>query len=91
MKVGVHLNFTNGLKILGYHKVDSNFWPVNFLILMTKICIYKCAYKELGLNIYSLKNVKVSLAFSEQKLISKINCKENVFDNKWESLENLFV
>ena len=47
MKVGVHLNFPNGLKFLGYRKMDSNFWPINFLILMTKRYIYKCAYKEL--------------------------------------------
>lgn len=89
MKIGVSFNFSNDVKILGYRKMDNNFWPVNFVILMTKKFIFKCAYKELSLNIYSLQN-EVSKVFSEQKLISKINCKEN-FEKRWELWENLFV
>ena len=69
MKVGVHLNFPNGLKFLGYRKMDSNFWPINFLILMTKRYIYKCAYKEL------IKNLYVHLILCNHHIVYGKHCK----------------
>ena len=47
-KIGFQLELTNDEKILGYYKTNQNFWPLNFVTLITKKYIYWCSCKEMN-------------------------------------------
>ena len=44
------------MKLLGYDNADSFYWPLNFVILLTKKYIFDCARKGNRLNIYHLQS-----------------------------------
>ena len=55
-KAGINVNFENSVKLLGYQKVDSFYWPLNFEILIPKKYIFSCACKGNSLNIFILQS-----------------------------------
>ena len=87
-KIGFQIELTNDEKILGYYKTDQNFWPLNFVILITKKYIYWCTCKEMNLDIYFLQK-EFSRVFIEQKTLFRINLNQNNFDRKWEQWNGL--
>ena len=87
-KIGFQIELTNDEKILGYYKTDQNFWPLNFVILITKKYIYWCSCKEMNLDIYFLQK-EFSRVFIEQKTLFRINLNQNNFDRKWEQWNGL--
>ena len=48
------------VKILGYTKYDENFWPVNFILIKVRHYIYHCSEAKEPLNIFHLKEKKIS-------------------------------
>ena len=60
-QTGTNIKFDTTIKIPGYHRYDSNFWPVNFILITVRYYIFKCS-KQKKLNILQM-----------QKLIKKDN------------------
>ena len=73
---------------MGYQKLDNNFWPFNIVILVAKKYIYWCSCKEIKLDIYFFQREFLKI-FIEQKNLSQVNLKENVFNRKWNQLNVL--
>ena len=51
-KVGIKLRITDSMKILGYIERNKDYWPINFVILVTKK-IYLLVFKK-GLHVKHL-------------------------------------
>ena len=79
-KIGIDFNFSKSMKILGYLVKDSNFWPVNFILLLTRRYIFWCSRKGYALNIFSLQ-LEVKQIYLEQQMLQNINQRGNYFDN----------
>ena len=45
-RTGTNIKFDTTMEILGYHKYDSNFWPVNFILITVKYYIFKCSKQK---------------------------------------------
>ena len=90
MKTRITVNFSKSIKLLGFHEMDHNYWPLNLVILSTKKYIFSCARKKLRLNIFNLQN-EVARVFSEQKMLFDIKSQQIIFNKRWELWKNLFV
>ena len=57
----IQIDLTNARKILGYEQYDQHFWPLNFLLVMSRQYIFSCAKNNYKPNIYFLqKNVNIN-------------------------------
>ena len=57
----IQIDLTNARKILGYEQYDQHFWPLNFLLLISRQYIFSCAKNYYKPNIYFLqKNVSIN-------------------------------
>ena len=54
-KLNVTFDFNESIMILGYLSTDNKFWPLNFILTMTRQYIYKCSKKGHILNFYELQ------------------------------------
>ena len=52
--------------ILGYLEMDENFWPLNFVLLITRYYIFNCSRNQSRLDIFSLQKI-VKEKYFEQK------------------------
>ena len=55
IKIGITVTLTKVMKILGHCVMDEMFWPLNFILLLSRRYILWSAKKELQLNIYFFK------------------------------------
>ena len=78
------------MKILGYCNCDSNFWPVNFVLTSIRYYIYKCSKQKFNLNIFQAQKL-IKKQYDEQKLLSEIEGRIEVFTKRWCNWENLFT
>ena len=51
----IHIDFNKTAMILGYTESNDNFWPVNFLLIITRYYIFSCSRKKIQLNIFDRK------------------------------------
>ena len=77
------------MKILGYTKYDSLFWPLNLILIVVRKYIFTASTKNRDLNIYSLQQ-EIQTVYSEQKHLANINGFQQAFIKKWELWQNLF-
>ena len=49
-KVGVQHKLNDTMKILGYVFMDQSFWPLSFVLLITRNYIHWCSKQNLDLN-----------------------------------------
>ena len=68
----IQIDLTNARKILGYEQYDQHFWPLNFLLLISRQYIFSCAKNNYKPNIYFLQK-KCEHIFNEQKRLSILN------------------
>ena len=54
-KVGIKLKETDSVKILGYIERNKDYWPINFVILVTKNLFIGVQKKGFMLNMYFLQ------------------------------------
>ena len=75
--------------LLGYLMTDSNFLPINTLIMATKYYIFTCAVKEKtpSFNVLRLKLVN---CYQEQLLLSCEKNKEKQFQRNWIVFKKMF-
>ena len=83
-KTGINVRFETLVILLVYQKLDSIYWPLNFVILLTKRYIFTCTHQKIPLNIYSLQN-EIKRIFSEQKLLFNVNLNETTICQRWAS------
>ena len=84
-KVGYKLNLNCQDKILGYLKFDSNYVPINIIILVTKSYIFLKARNSQSLLFQELQ-ANIENTYDEQKLVSQMDFKNEKFATSW----NLF-
>ena len=89
-ELGIHLDFSTSTIILGYLNSDSNYVPINLIILVTKYYIFYCASKNIAINFESLK-IRLQKVYTEEKMISQINLKIDHFDKIWSRWESVFT
>ena len=89
-QLAISIKLNECMKILGYTIFDPNFWPLNFILLLTRHYIYHCSVKETDLNIYSLQK-EIKQKFEEQKQLSRINFRREKFDSIWLIWQNLLT
>ena len=65
-KLNVTFDFNESIMILGYLSTDNKFWPLNFILTMTRQYIYKCSKKGHILNFYELQK-HIMHKYKEQK------------------------
>ena len=53
-KLGINITISISMKILGYLFHDVNFWPLNFVLLITRKYIFQCSKNGYPLNIFTL-------------------------------------
>ena len=77
------------MKQFGCFERNKDYWPTNFIILITKRSIYWCSKRGFVLNIYFLQK-EIKRIFDEQRLLANIALNENCFLNKWHLWIELF-
>ena len=76
-KIKIQIILDDTMKILCYHIQDEIFWPLNFILLITRYYIFTCIKQNSTLNIYYLQKL-IKTKFEEQEMLSKVNnCYEN--------------
>ena len=88
-RAGVNLMFDKITKILGYLQLNQQFWPFNFVLMISRKYIFLCSRRNHPLNIYLLQK-EIKRKFLEQETLFKINGRANIFDKRWIIWRNLF-
>ena len=83
----IHLDRIN--KILGNADSDKNFWPLNFILTVTRFYIFISTKDSKQLNIYCLQNL-IKKKYEEEEILSKLNSNEASFRKKWSVWSNIF-
>ena len=88
-KTRINLPLTNQTKILGHTKADYFFWPLNFIILITKKYIFKCSKTGNKINFCSLLK-EVKKHYQEQKTLAMMNQQVYRFNKRFDRWINIF-
>ena len=75
--------------ILGYYIMDSNFIPVNMILMVTKSYIFNCAHQQRTLNFRILQH-KIKQCFFEQEMLANLNQVIDNFNKIWYKWRPLF-
>ena len=90
VRTGANLKLDETTKILGYSKYDSNFWPLNFVLILTRYYIYWCSKNKFSLNVFHLQK-EVKRRYSEHKYLANIKGYSICFEKRWCDWQNLFT
>ena len=88
-RLHLHIQFSESMKILGYHIQDENFWPINFVLLLSRWYIYQCSRKETYLNIFFFQT-QMKKKYLEEKYIWETKLSLEAFKSRWLIWEKLF-
>ena len=88
-KIGYILTLNSKLMILGENNFDEHFWPLNFVLIVTRYYIFACAQKSQMPNIYVLQK-KLKSIYQEQEILSQLNNYENKFAQNWVIWRSIF-
>ena len=80
---------TKNMKILGCLEPLPCFWPLNFILLITRYYIFTRARLLGDLNIYHLQQIMKN-RYLEQECLSKLNSTDKEFTKKWSAWKILF-
>ena len=89
-KTGSAFNFSDTDKILGCAFIEHSFWPVNFILLITRFYIFKCAKDNKTLSLSQLQKL-IKTKYTEQEMLSNINNGINTFDRRWSLWSDIFA
>ena len=81
-KIGLQLNLSDSAKILGYLPMDGNFWPIKFILMVTRKYIYWSSKKGYVINIFHLQK-EIKRVYLEQKLFFQLKSQNNKFVKIW--------
>ena len=81
--------FTAKMKILGYLINDQFFWPINFILLISRNYIFQTSRKNSHLNIFCLQK-ELKRKFLEQKYLAETDTGINLFKTRWGHWEDIF-
>ena len=87
--IKVNINLTKIEKILGYTELDLNFWPLNFVLIMTRHYIFTRAKDCRQLNIYHLQK-SIHKKYIDQEILSRLNNTSSSFQECWLIWKHLF-
>ena len=88
-KINLKINLTHTIKTLGYFIQDEHFWPLNFILIVTRKYIFTCSKKENNLNIYHLQKM-IKERFQEQESLCKVSMRHHTFENNWIVWKHIF-
>lgn len=88
-KLGLNIILSKSMKILGYLQQDNYFWPLNFVLIITRNYIFQSSRKKYALNIFALQ-IHIKNKYLEQQMLHKISWKEHHFNRKWNIWGKLF-
>ena len=88
-KLGLFFTIDETMRLFGYLKYDSHFWPLNFLLLITRKYIFWCTTKQYPPDIYFLQK-ELKRKYIEQELLHKTKSKSFAFQKKWALWDNIF-
>ena len=88
-KTGIPLVFTAKMKILGYLIYDQFFWPINFILLLSRNYIFQTSRKNSHLNIFCLQK-EFKRKFLEQKYLAETDTGINLFKTRWGHWVDIF-
>ena len=88
LQVGITLN--DNVKILGYHVHNEHFWPVNFVLMISRYYIYICSKRRFNLNIFHLQEM-VKRKYEEEKYVWETKSLTDIFTNRWLIWEQFFI
>ena len=88
-KLHLDLDINQSTKILGYLTLDGKFWPVNFILTITRHYIYTCSKQGHRPNIYFLQK-RIMQKYYEQKSLFTLRSQDEKFNRKWSFWENIF-
>ena len=88
-KTGIPLVFTAKMKILGYLIYDQFFWPINFILLISRNYIFQTSRKNSHLNIFCLQK-EFKRKFLEQKYLAETDTGINLFKTRWGHWVDIF-
>ena len=89
LKLNLKVEINRMMKILGHVLQDLNFWPLNFILLVTRYYIFEQAVNEKPLNIYRLQNI-IKYKYLEQECLSVCNSTSTAFRKSWHMWKSLF-
>ena len=89
-KLSVKLELDTVAKVLGYPTQNEHFWPLNFILMITKQYIFSCCKNKEKTNIFSLQQI-AKQKFEEQKSLANVNCQDQLFAKKWALWKDLFI
>ena len=68
LRTNIHMDWTKTEFILGYSNCDANFFPFNFILMITRQYIFKCALQNR--DVYHIQFIAKE-KYCEQKLLYK--------------------
>ena len=89
LKLSIKIKFNDIELIFGYPNYDQNFWPLNFILLITRQYIFHCSKYKHDINIYNLQKF-VKEKYVEQYTLSKIKDTVHIFGRIWSHWKQLF-
>ena len=70
------------MKMLCEHIQNEKFWPLNFILLITRYYIFTCAKQNSTLNVYYLQKL-IKTKFENQEMSTNIKNFHKNFHKKW--------
>lgn len=86
--INVNITLNRNMKLLGYTEQDPNFWPMNFILIITRKYIFTKATDFGHLNIYYLQKL-IHKKYTDQETLSKLNDKPS-FQENWVVWKQIF-
>ena len=90
MKLNITLKMDTTMKTIGYCNYDEHFWPLNFVLILSRFYIYQISKKKSTLNIFSLQNI-IKERFHQEKYLAQLSGNGNLFQKRWEIWQHLFT
>jgi len=87
--LNIEISFSPNQIILGYLLKDSDFLPINTILIVTKYYIFLSAHTSRPLDILNLKS-KIKNVYMEQKLLAEINLIIDDFEKHWSRFKHIF-
>ena len=88
-RITIRLSLNKTSKIIGYTQWDNQFWPLNFVLTMTRRYIFTCAKTERDPNIYCLQSI-IKSKYYEQEMLAKVNNTFQKFKKNWSVWHTIF-
>ena len=89
-RLNIDVCLSNEDKILAYVSNNSNYVPLNFILIHSRKYIFWCAKNMYKLNFYMLQQILKNCFFEEESL-AKLHFKLERFNHVWSYWKNLFV